>query len=225
MNLADLQKDAHAIAKAKGWWDEPRTFGDLMALVHSELSEALEAYREWGLSSSREILRRSLRRPSYRDESETGVECWFIRNEDTGELNYWEFEEYATSCKPECKPEGISAELADVVIRVAEHYGIELKPGMGVPERNVFGLGIARKDMTFGFWVALCHFWVTDAFNWQLQAQHGVAPDEIWHEGLAELITTVQDMAAGYGIDLDAAIWATMDYNRTRPHRHGGKAL
>ena len=48
MDLKALQKEAHAIAKSEGWWDEERTFGELIALVHSELSEALEVYREHG---------------------------------------------------------------------------------------------------------------------------------------------------------------------------------
>lgn len=45
MNIKDLQKEAHAIATEKGWHDEPRSVGDLIALCHSELSEALEDYR------------------------------------------------------------------------------------------------------------------------------------------------------------------------------------
>ena len=35
----------------------------------------------------------------------------------------------------------------------------------------------------------------------------------------------MNDMAAHYGIDLDAAIEAKLEYNRSRPYRHGGKAL
>lgn len=35
----------HSIAKGKGWWDEERNDGELIALMHSELSEALEAMR------------------------------------------------------------------------------------------------------------------------------------------------------------------------------------
>ena len=41
-NLVDI---SHHIAKEKGWWDDTRNDGELIALMHSELSEALEAMR------------------------------------------------------------------------------------------------------------------------------------------------------------------------------------
>lgn len=36
---------AHRTARGKGWWDTPRSDGEAIALIHSELSEALEALR------------------------------------------------------------------------------------------------------------------------------------------------------------------------------------
>jgi NTP pyrophosphatase (non-canonical NTP hydrolase) len=44
--IAALQKDIHDNAINHGWYEEPRTFGELIALCHCELSEALEDYRE-----------------------------------------------------------------------------------------------------------------------------------------------------------------------------------
>ncbi len=41
-----IQHKIHETAKSKGWWDEARNDGELIALMHSELSEALEALRE-----------------------------------------------------------------------------------------------------------------------------------------------------------------------------------
>lgn len=35
----------HETAEDKGWWDKERNDGELIALMHSELSEALEALR------------------------------------------------------------------------------------------------------------------------------------------------------------------------------------
>lgn len=35
----------HQTAKEKGWWDGERNNGEIIALMHSELSEALEALR------------------------------------------------------------------------------------------------------------------------------------------------------------------------------------
>ena len=43
--MRKLQREIYENARAHGWWDKERTFGDVIALCHSELSEALESYR------------------------------------------------------------------------------------------------------------------------------------------------------------------------------------
>lgn len=109
--LGALTAQAHATAREKGWWegtDAYAKFPEKIALIHSELSEALEAYRSGkGFSAY---------------QGEGG------------------------------KPEGVPSELADVVIRV-------------------------------------------------------------------------MDLCGAAGIDLEAAVSAKMAFNKTRPHRHGGKIV
>lgn len=46
MHIRKLQRELHATELEKGWGETERSFGDVIALVHSELSEALEAYRD-----------------------------------------------------------------------------------------------------------------------------------------------------------------------------------
>ena len=45
IEINDFANAVHENAKAHGWWDEDRAFPEVVALCHSELSEALEAYR------------------------------------------------------------------------------------------------------------------------------------------------------------------------------------
>ena len=43
--IKELIDICHSVAKEKGWWPDERNDGELIALMHSELSEALEAMR------------------------------------------------------------------------------------------------------------------------------------------------------------------------------------
>lgn len=45
LDINTLIRGCHRIAKGKGWWKDERNEGELIALMHSELSEALEAMR------------------------------------------------------------------------------------------------------------------------------------------------------------------------------------
>jgi hypothetical protein len=73
--ISDIMDEAFNTAKEKGWHDPPPTAAEEIALMHSELSEALESLRK-------------------------------------GEPLLWFTEEG--------KPEGIAAEYADVIIRIAD---------------------------------------------------------------------------------------------------------
>lgn len=111
MHVNDLVKDSFQNAKDHGWHDSNRSIGDLICLMHSELSEALEEHRNG-------------RAPN---------------------------EVYFNEQKPQ-KPEGIPVELADCIIRIFDFCGL-------------------------------------------------------------------------HNIDLESVLKQKMEYNRTRPYRHGNKVV
>lgn len=109
LHLNKMAKEINSVAISKGWWDNERRFGEIIALIHSELSEALEDFR-------------------------SGMAYTQIERNDDGKLT------------------GIPIELADAIIRILDFCG-------------------------------------------------------------------------RFDIDIAGAVLRKMEYNKTRPHRHGGKKI
>lgn len=133
--LNALARAINDTAVGKGWWGgfsisegqwmPDRNFPEVLALIHSEVSEALEAYRD-GL----------------------GINKMYYKHPDGTVCREDALCPLSTS--EETKPEGIPSEMADILIRVLDACG-------------------------------------------------------------------------AYGIDIESAVRSKMEYNRTRPERHGGK--
>jgi NTP pyrophosphatase (non-canonical NTP hydrolase) len=108
MKISDIMTEAHETALEKGWYDPPKTLGEAVLLVHTELSEAVEELRK-----------------------DVPIDSIYFLSD---------------------KPEGFGVELADAIIRIC-------------------------------------------------------------------------DIAQYHSIDLEDAIRLKLEYNKTRPRRHGGKKL
>ena len=132
MKLNELAKEVHQNATDHGWWEEPRTFGEIIALCHSELSEALEEYRNG------------------HKPNEVYINCTDKDIEECMDKHNTSLD-ICLGCS-HAKPEGIPIELADCIIRILDYCGKE-------------------------------------------------------------------------GIDIEEAIRIKHEYNKTRPYRHGGKAI
>lgn len=133
--LNRLAAEIHQTAKEHGWYDTKRELPECIALMHSELSEALEAYRD-----GEPLMYCGSKNKACEDKDAVKIKIGG--------------KEYFTPCvicdAPDKKPEGVAVELADCIIRIL-------------------------------------------------------------------------DTCAFMGIDIERAIRAKMEYNRTRPYRHGGK--
>lgn len=94
--LRNMGREVLEWCQRKGWEPDPaRTFGDECALIHSEVSEALEAFREWGFGAMNKHPDGSIH------TAIGGVSV----NEEGAML----------------KPEGVASEFADILIRLL-HY-------------------------------------------------------------------------------------------------------
>lgn len=114
-SISELVEAAHANAVSKGWWDNPCSFGEAIALIHSEASEALEDYRN-GLSPKDVFYEHNCSINGKFTSYDSLASVYPKRSSGLGLVSG--------------KPCGIPSELADIVIRVMDvcgHYGIDLE--------------------------------------------------------------------------------------------------
>lgn len=98
-DISELIKDIHKNVVEHGWWDEDRSFGDVISLMHSELSEALEHYRNKDILEMHGI--------------DYLLHYYDVDGENVSDVR-------TTTAQ---KPDGVLAELADVVIRIFGYVG------------------------------------------------------------------------------------------------------
>lgn len=111
--LGEMQDYVHAINRLNGWFDDQRTFGDEIALLHSEVSEALEEFRDGRMTPWYEVKDPETRQVFTEPADDLGPRVGFL----------------TTSMGIRPKPIGVPSEMADVLVRlldICHRYDIDL---------------------------------------------------------------------------------------------------
>ena len=98
MNMNEWAREIHENAVNHGWWETDRELPEILMLIVSELSEALEEYRKGDMMDGR-----------------------------ISRMHYYSGGGYVANVPTVCckKPEGIAVEVIDALIRILDWCGKE----------------------------------------------------------------------------------------------------
>ncbi len=210
----DLAADIHQTAVDHGWWEYPRSMKGMLALVHSELSEALEEYRDdmpmlWFQCIATE-------------EGEA-----FVCNGDHSPCK----QGFITEGKPgPCiyrghKPEGIAVELADAAIRILDLFGqykVNVEKMLTSAMHMPYILMLPEKTDDTPDVINYLHDTVSEASHvLSVYGPNYFIPGLF--PRLALTLVAVFKWLTDNGVDAEQTIRLKHEYNKTRPYRHGGK--
>lgn len=212
MTIKEFMTKVHATAVAKGWWERdevgglrPRNVAEMLALMHSEVAEALEIHR---------MPERKL------------SDLWMTETASGGSVSDEELAWLVSGKRPEgtveSKPEGFMVEIADLMIRIAdtcEAMAIPLDVVLCNTDISRLGWGRHVLDCLVGEQLQHLNVCLVHAFN---GIRNGNAKTTA-AESFAEIFHACGHIAASIAVPLENVLLWKMRYNETRPFRHGNK--
>lgn len=194
MNINEFAQEVHQNAVTHGWWETERDPAEIIALIHSEWSEALEEYRAC--------------RPM----------VWYAVNADCRMCGdrpviYNEICE-TNNCDAGHKPEGIAVELIDGCIRILDFAAHE-KVSLEFRE-------IEPLQPTLPILIADLHYYTSFALNAIEKSGKIIAPSyiSVW---LGAAVYEAFRYIRAQWLDPEKIMLEKHEYNKTRPYRHGKK--
>jgi hypothetical protein len=190
-----MQAEVVAYCEAKGWREDKIPFSDAMALMHTEIAEASDAWRRWGLEDR-----------TYHVSDGKYLDRWGkVRNSSGGPP----------------KPEGVGSEFADILIRLlddCDQFDVGLQAAI---DRNPGRFGINESFLAN---MNALHTMVAKASDVTEFAWDEADPGAALAREFAAIYVFLGQLCEHYGVDLMAEYERKMHFNRTRPYKHGGKA-
>ena len=181
--------------ESKGWHDEPRSIAQHCILLHSEVSEIVEDYR-----SNKAIDEVWYEYKNENGEIVTSDSKYSFQSFIDGSIRY-EHEKRLTG-----KPCGIPSELADVVIRALD-MAYEYDYSLSIDELR------KSNSVSFEEIISNIHYFISMMFYY----------NDLSYLDL--VISTCFMISNEKGINLEQQIKDKIEYNKTRPIKHGGKRL
>lgn len=110
MKLNEFAAEVHALAAEKGWWEPVPSFPEVITMVHCELSEAIQEYREGAPNVYYAC--GAVAANGGRCGGKEMSDCYYAKTSNGGVSN--------------CpyigvKPEGVAVELADAILRILDY--------------------------------------------------------------------------------------------------------
>jgi len=192
--IIDYIKEIHNIAKSKGWWENPIKIEDLILLSNCELSEAVEELRK-GHS--------------------TNHVYWsdIIQSDGTVTSN---------------KPEGFPIEISDILIRIFDYLGYicEIKGAYNWNGIYFYSFDeILEDNFEETFKKVLDIYTLDERYHGDINQKLYYLGKELFkvekYQDLIKVIILILNLDYRFTLDLEGAMKIKIEFNRTRPYRHG----